>query len=299
MIDIKATLALQHRYHLPHHHSIIRIQNASPDDQKKLVSEIFDLIKENYPDWFSLEHEKNWLVALTTGNQNGTKMAVSAVLNESGNVVGASAMELYPNGTAIINYSIGRKRQAQYLDIIFSATKDMLSGVAELQRRGETINFITKEHHLESDRARAGYYAVGQVPIDGPTSLIHGEVKYFEVAYGNPEHIDNLENLQQALMLADPKTNYTNNHDDNVHLWLIEDFIPSNPKIPLTRLLKEFAECYAKEHSIYRLKDFKLDPAYISLHEIANKIPESITYQHAVKASAIGAAKYLNLLPQR
>jgi len=297
MTNHKANSSTHHYYCPPEEHTVVRIKNVSPDAQKNLVSQVFDLIRENYPEWYPLEREDNWLQALTTGNQNGTKMAVSAVLNKTGNVVGASAMELYRNGTAIINYSIGHKKDMKYLNVIYAATKDMLSGVRELQQRGEIINFIGKEHHLDSDRAHAGYFAVGQVPIDGPTSLVNGKVKYFEVAYGDPGNVDDPDKIQQALGLADPKTGTPKIEDDAVHLWLIQDFAPSKPDIPLVTLLKAFAESYVKEHSIYREKDFKLDPAYQALSQLAKKIPANATYQQAVKASATGAAQFLDLRP--
>jgi hypothetical protein len=50
--------------------------------------------------------------------------------------------------------------------------------------------------------------------IDGPTSLLTGNVKYFEVAYGDPNK-------------------------------------------PLAESLKALAETYAKEHSIFREKDYR------------------------------------------
>jgi hypothetical protein len=48
---------------------------------------------------------------------------------------------------------------------------------ATAQASGESIHFIGKEHHLKSLRAIAGYYAVDNVPIDGPDSVLR-EVKY-------------------------------------------------------------------------------------------------------------------------
>lgn len=286
---------IQHAFKLPEKHTVIRLQNIDLHQQTELISQIFDLIRENYPGWYDLECKSNWLQALNSGNQNGTKMAVTAVLNHAQKVVGACAMELFSNGTAIINYSIGHKNDAEYLDIIYCATKDLLAGVQELQLRGECINFIGKEHHLDSARALAGYFAVGQVPIDGPTSLVNGNVKYYEVAYGDPNDINDPAKIQLALGLADPKTGAPQDKDDAVHLWLIQDFTPSEPEKPITALLSAFAESYAKEHSIYRQYDFKLDPAFQSLRALAEKIPTHATYQQAAQASAIGAAQYLSL----
>jgi hypothetical protein len=58
---------------------------------------------------------------------------------------------------------------------------------AAVQAGGESIHFVGKEHHLKSLRTIAGYYAVGNEPIDGPTSLLTGNAKYYEVAYGDPK----------------------------------------------------------------------------------------------------------------
>lgn len=282
-------------YKLPHGCSIVRVRNLEQAQQKKLIPQIFELIKAQYPGWYALEEQSNWFNALNGGNENGTKIAVSAVLDSQESVIGASAMELYKNATGIINYSIAHEIDGQYLDIIYAATKDMAASIKEMQKNGEAINFVCKEHHLDSKRAHAGYYAVGQVPIDGPTSLVQGNVKYYEVAYGNPQDINNQIAINKALGLADPKTGNPQQHDDNVHLWLIQGFTPTNPQQSLAELLKTFAELYIKEHSIFREKDFRLDPAYQALNEIANKLPSQATYQQAALASAIGAAKYMGL----
>jgi hypothetical protein len=279
-------------FKFPVGYSIVRLQNLSSGEQEKLLPQIFDLIKEQYPEW-PLENRNNWLLALNEGNENGTKMAASLVLNLNGEVVGVSAMELYSNGTVMINYSIASKDANNYLSLIYFATKDMAAGIQELQALGETIHFVGKEHHLESSRAIAGYYAVGQVPIDGPTSLLTGEVKYYEVAYGNPKDVSDQAKIDQAFILADPKTGIM--QDEVVHLWLIRDFVPSDPNKPLAESLKALAETYVKEHSIFREKDYRLDPAYTSLNKLADNLPKFATYQQVAQASAQGAAKYLGL----
>jgi hypothetical protein len=279
-------------FKLPAGYSIVRLQNMSLGEQEKLLPQIFDLIKEQYPEW-PKDNNNNWLLALNGGNENGTKMAASLVLNLNNDVVGVSAMELYSNGTAMINYSIASKNVNDYLSLIYFATKDMAAGIQELQTLGETIHFVGKEHHLESSRAIAGYYAVGQVPIDGPTSLLTGEVKYYEVAYGNPKDVSDQEKIKKAFTLADPKTGSM--QDEVIHLWLIRDFVPSEPNKPLAESLRALAEAYPKEHSIFRGKDYRLDPAYASLNELANNLPKFATYQQATQASAQGAAKYMGL----
>jgi hypothetical protein len=281
-----------HDFRLPAGYSIVRLQNLSSNEQDKLLPQVFDMVREQYPEW-PAENKRNWLMALNGGNENGTKMAVSVVLDQHGDLVGASAMELYSNGTAMINYSIASKNADIYSTLIYAATKDMLVGIQELQALGESIYFVAKEHHLDSLRAIAGYYAVGQVPIDGPTSLLAGEVKYYEVAYGAPEDINDQAKINHAFALADPKTGTT--QDEVVHLWLIQDFTPSDPDKPLAESLRALAEAYVKEHSIFRAKDYRLDPAYVSLNNIADKLPESATYEQVVQASALGAAQHMGL----
>lgn len=281
---------------LPDDFSIIRLQNANQAQKEKLILQIFAIIKTQYPGWYPLERQSNWLSALSGGNENGTKLAVSAVLDHNHMVIGTSAMELYKNGTAIINYSIAHPQTNLYPAIIYAATQDMAVAIKEMQQKGEVIHFVCKEHHLDSVRAHAGYFAVGQVPIDGPSSLMQGKVKYYEVAYGNPQDINNQEAINQALGLADPKTGKPQAQDDAVHLWLIQDFTPSEPNTSLAVLLRAFAELYTKEHSIYRERDFRLDPAYQSLNAMADRLPTRATYQQAVLASTIGAKKYMGLL---
>lgn len=269
---------------LPPDYTIARLQNLSVAEQTRLLPQVFALAREQYPEW-PAEQLQNWLAALVDGNQNGTKMAVSVVLDAQGTVVAASAMELYCNGTAMINYSLARKSAdnhstPSYAALIYAATKDMAAGIKELQARGETIHFVGKEHHLQSVRAIAGYYAVGNVPIDGPTSLLTATVKYYEVAYGDPKEVENQARIDHAFKLADPKTGYT--EDEDVHLWLLGDFTPSDPSKPLAESLRALAETYAKEHSIFREKDYRLDPGYLSLYKLAAHLPATTTYQQVV-----------------
>ncbi|MFD1122484.1 hypothetical protein ACFQ2T_08225 [Methylophilus flavus] len=266
---------------LPPDYSTVRLQNLSVAEQTRLLPQVFALAREQYPEW-PAEQLENWLAALAGGNENGTKMAVSVVLDEHGDVAATSAMELYHNGTAMINYSLARKNADNYAALIYAATKDMAAGIKELQARGEIIHFVGKEHHLKSLRAIAGYYAVGNVPIDGPTSLLTAKVKYYEVAYGDPKEIENQARIDHAFKLADPKTGYT--EEEDVHLWLVGDFTPSEPNKPLAESLRALAETYAKEHSIFREKNYRLDPGYKSIYRIADHLPATATYQQAVFA---------------
>lgn len=279
-------------FNLPPTYITVRLQNLSVTEQTRLLPQVFALAREQYPEW-PAEQLQNWLDALAGGNENGTKMAVSVVLDAHDEVAATSALELYCNGTAMINYSLARKNAGNYAALIYAATKDMAAGIKELQARGETIHFVGKEHHLKSLRAIAGYYAVGNVPIDGPTSLLTAEVKYYEVAYGDPREVENQARIAHAFKLADPKAGYT--QDEDVHLWLLGDFTPSDPTKPLAESLRALAETYAQEHSIFREKDVRLDPGYISLHQLADHLPATTTYQQAVQAAARGAALWMGL----
>lgn len=282
---------------LPSAYSTVRLQNLTMTEQTRLLPQVFALASAQYPEW-PAEQLQNWLNALAGGNQNGTKMAVSVVLDAQGVVAGASALELYANGTAMINYSLARKSARGHalpseVALLYAATKDMAAGIRALQTRGETIHFVGKEHHLTSLRAIAGYYAVGQVPLDGPTSLLTAPLKYYEVAYGDPAEIDNQARIAHAFKLADPKHGYT--EEEDVHLWLLGDFTPSDPARPLAESLRALAHTYAREHSIFREKDVCLDPGYIALNQLADHLPATATYQQAVRASAQGAAQWMGL----
>jgi len=277
---------------LPPAYTTAWLQNLDVIEQTRLLPQVFALAREQYPEW-PAEQLQNWLAALAGGNVNGTKMAVSVVLNAQGEVAAASAMELYHNGTAMINYSLARKDANNYVALIYAATKDMAAGIKELQARGESIHFVGKEHHLKSLRAIAGYYAVGQVPLDGPTSLLTKPVKYYEVAYGDPAQVENQARIAHAYQLADPKNGYTEQED--VHLWLLGDFTPSDPNKLLAESLRALAETYAKEHSIFREKDVRLDPGYLSLNQLADHLPATATYQQAVRASARSVAQWMGL----
>lgn len=294
-LEKKADMEASYDFTLPPTYSTARLQNLSVAEQTKLLPQVFALAREQYPEW-PAEQLENWLAALAGGNQNGTKMAVSVVLDAQGAVAATSAMELYNNGTAMINYSLARKSAddqsfPSYVALIYAATKDMAAGIKELQARGETIHFVGKEHHLKSLRAIAGYYAVGNVPIDGPTSLLTAKVKYYEVAYGDPKEVEDQARIDHAFKLADPKTGYT--EEEDVHLWLIGDFTPSDPNKPLADSLRALAETYAKEHSIFREKDYRLDPGFISLHKLADNLPITTTYQQSLQVSRLYLLFYL------
>jgi hypothetical protein len=284
---------MRHDFKLPPAHCTLRLQHLSVYEQTRLLPQVFVLASEQYPEW-PAEHLSDWLAALSGGNQNGTKMAVSVVLDAQGEVAATSAMELYNNGTAMINYSLAKKSANNDAALVYAATKDMAAGIKELQTRGDIIHFVGKEHHLKSLRAMAGFYAVGQVPLDGPTSLLTRAVKYFEVAYGDPKQVENQARIAHAYRLADPKAGYTKEED--VHLWLLSDFVPSEPQKPLAKSLRALAETYTREHSIFREKDIRLDPGYQSLHQLADHLPATATYQQAVQASAQGAAQWLGLM---
>ena len=228
---------------------ILRLQHLSVAEQTRLLPQVFALARAQYPEW-PAEQLPNWLYALASGNANGTRMAVSVVLDGQGGVAAASAMELYRNGTAMINYSLARKGSDNAAALIYAATKDLAAGIRELQAQGRHIQFVGKEHHLKSLRAIAGYYAVGNVPLDGPTSLLTAPVKYYEVAYGDPREVDNPTNIAHAYQLADPKNGYS--MEEDVHLRLLGDFTPSVPVQALAESLRDLAESYAMEHSIFR-----------------------------------------------
>ena len=283
---------MPHDFDLPHTYICQRLQRLSQAEQTCLLPQVFALARAQYPQW-PAEQLQNWLDALAGGNAHGTRMAVSVVLNGQGDVAATSAMELYRNGTAMINYSLARRDAGNHAALLYAATKDMAAGIQELQAQGSHIQFVGKEHHLNSPRAIAGYYAVGNVPLDGPTSLLTAPVKYYEVAYGDPAEVDHQANLAHAYQLADPKHGYSAKED--VHLWLLADFIPSDPSKPLAKSLRDLAESYAMEHSIFREKDVRLDPGYLALHQLADHLPLTATYQQAVQASARGAAQWMGL----
>lgn len=279
--------------------SLMRLQDMPPARQAALLPGVFALIEGEYGAWLMLESMENWLEALGTGNRNGTRMAVSVALDASGQVVGASATEVYRNGTAIINYSVGRKADTDYLEVIVAVTRDMAQGLRDLQARGVEINLVVKEHHLDSPRAQAGFRAVGQVPLDGPASLLSGPVKYLEIACGHPQDLDDPEKLRAAMALTDPQTVRTvDGVDDEVHLWLLGDFMPSRSNLPLAGLLRQLADAHAGERSIFRERDIRLDPGWQSLQRLADALPPAATYLEAVAASSRGAARFMGLLPE-
>jgi hypothetical protein len=285
--DKMDTMKVNYDFNLPPTYTTTRLQNLSVAEQTRLLPQVFALAREQYPEW-PAERLENWLAALAGGNENGTKMAASVVLDELGDVAATSAMELYHNGTAMINYSLARKSAdndsfPSYVALIYAPTKDMAAGIKELQARGETIHFVGKEHHLKSLRAIADYYAVGNVPIDGPTSLLTAEVKYYEVAYGDPREVENQDRIAHAFKLADPKAGYT--EEEDVHLWLVGDFTPSDPNKPLAESLRALAETYAQEHSIFREKDYRLDPGYVSINQLAEHLPALANYKQVVLSS--------------
>ncbi len=274
---------------------LVRLQNAGREAQAQLLLGVFALIEGEYRPWLALERPDNWLQALNGGNARGTRMAVSVAVDAAGRVVGASATEIYRNGTAIINYSVGRKSDQDYLDVIATVTRDMMQGLHELQQSGLEINLVVKEHHLDSARAQAGYLAVGQVPLDGPTSLVGVGIQYLEIACGHPEELDDPAKLAAAMALTDPQTARVRDVDDEVHLWLPGNFVPSRRDMALADTLRQLADAHAGERSIFRVRDIRLDPGWQSMNRLADALPAAATYLDAYQASKQGAARYMGL----
>jgi hypothetical protein len=74
----------------------------------------------------------------------------------------------------------------------------------------------------------------------------------------------------------------------------VGDFTPNGPNKPLAESLRAYAETYAKEHCIFREKDYRLDPGHISLHQLADHLPTTTTYQQSVRASMRGVAEWMD-----
>ena len=72
-------------FNLPPTYKIARLQNLSVAEQTRLLPQVFALAREQYPEW-PAEQLHNWLAAMTGGNENGTQMAVSVVLDAQGEV---------------------------------------------------------------------------------------------------------------------------------------------------------------------------------------------------------------------
>ncbi len=281
---------------LPQGYDVLRLHEQPAAEQARLLPLLFTLIQSEYSAWLGLETTENWLACLAEGNARGTRMAVSLVLDAGGAIAGASATEIYANGTAIVHYSVGRRGDAEYLKLVAAATLDMVQALRVLQGQGLEINLLVKEHHLDSARAHAGYLAVGQVPLDGPTSLLRGAVKFYEVACGDPSELEDPVRLEAAMALTDPQTpRLRAGLDDEVHLWLVGDFVPSRPEMSLARNLRLLAEGYAGERSIFRMTDLSLDPGWQSLQRLADLLPPDATYRQAVEASRLGAARFMGL----
>ena len=49
--------ANQHNYQLPDGSTITRLQDVSPDEQKKLMGQVFELLEENYPGFAKSENK--------------------------------------------------------------------------------------------------------------------------------------------------------------------------------------------------------------------------------------------------
>lgn len=283
-------------FRLPSVCHLLRLQDLPGAEQKIFLMQVFALIAGEYAPWLELENLENWLACLVSGNARGTRMAVSVALDENRQAQAASAAEIYANGTAIINYSVGRKDDDNYLEAIGAATRDIMQALKALQAQGTVINLVVKEHHLDSARAQAGFLAVGQVPLDGPTSLLRNDVKYLEIACGHPQELDDPARLQVALALTDPQTpRVLEGLDDEIHLWLLGEFDPSDPTIPLATTLRQLADAHAGERSIFRERDIQLDPGWQSLQKLADSLPPQATYRDALEASRLGAARFMGL----
>lgn len=81
---------------------------------------------------------------------------------------------------------------------------------------------------------------------------------------------------------------YSMNANSHRSLWW--HTTPSSSNKPLAESLRARAEPHAREHSIFREKDYLLEPNYILLHQRANHLPAIAPSLSVVLTSAHSAS---------
>lgn len=286
----------------------MRVQDeADAAKRAAMMDQVHALLVQNYGSYALTEHPPVWLDNMAKSGRDaaeGMKLMLSVVLNEHGQAVGFTSMEVLPvdNRRYVLSgYTCGAvspgvdggplvpDAPAMYPAVLYAAKADAAASVSALQSK-LAAHDVHLQGHFQEHKPRspdhqpkvAVGFVLGQMPL-GVCGLVDYQIPVYPA------------DVQGADGKVDP-TLLTAMQAEGTHAELfINDITPSQPAMPMTVLMQEFAEAYATAHSVFA-PDLTDDPGYRRLYAFAATLPEVATYRDVYTQAAAGARSYLEAL---
>ena len=295
---------------LPSAYTVIRLHDVpSLETRKRLMAQVHDVIRQNYGSYADSEPAVQWLDNLAKSGLNSAdplcKLLVTMVVDANGGgALGFSSAEVFPAGDRryVYNaYTCVRHGAAASTDeedeaVIRILKQDIALCAKELRdvlaRDNVHVQASFQDHMLYQPshvpKIRVGF-SLGQVPL-GALGFTNYQLPIYScevasaVAGAAPGTVD-------PELLASKKLSGT-----RADLFLA-DLAPSDPRMPFSQMLREFAAGYVGAHSVYSpaMTD---DPAFRAMVAFADSLPQEgddATYDKIHARAKLGAPAYCAL----
>ena len=289
--------------------TVIRLHDVqSLEKRKLLMAQVHDVIRQNYGSYADSESTVQWLNNLAKSGLDSAdplcKLLVTMVVDASGGALGFSSAEVFPAGDRryVYNaYTCVRHGAAASTDeedeaVIRILKQDIALCAKELRdvlaRDNVHVQASFQDHMLYQPshvpKIRVGF-SLGQVPL-GALGFTNYQLPIYScevasaVAGAAPGTVD-------PELLASKKLSGT-----RADLFLA-DLAPSDPRMPFSQMLREFAAGYVRAHSVYSpvMTD---DPAFRAMVAFADSLPQEgddATYDKIHARAKLGAPAYCAL----
>ena len=290
-------------------YKVIRLHNIQALEKRRLLmAQVHDVIRQNYGSYADSEPAVQWLDNLGKSGLNSAdplcKLLVTMVVDASGGALGFSSAEVFPAGDRryIYNaYTCVRHGAAASSDeedeaVIRILKQDIALCAVELRevlaRDNVHVQASFQDHMLYQPshvpKIRVGF-SLGQVPL-GALGFTNYQLPIYScevasaVAGAAPGTVD-------PELLVNKKLSGT-----RADLFLA-DLAPSDPRMPFSQMLREFAAGYVRAHSVYSpvMTD---DPAFRAMVSFADSLPQEgddATYDKIHARAKLGAREYCAL----
>ena len=287
-------------------YKVIRLHDVqSLEKRRLLMAQVHDVIRQNYGSYADSEPAVQWLDNLGKSGLNSAdplcKLLVTMVVDANGGALGFSSAEVLPAGDRryIYNaYTCVRHGAAASTDeedeaVIRILKQDIALCAVELRevlaRDNVHVQASFQDHMLYQPshvpKIRVGF-SLGQVPL-GALGFTNYQLPIYscEVASAVAGAAPDPE------LLASKKLSGT-----RADLFLA-DLAPSDPRMPFSQMLREFAAGYVRAHSVYSpvMTD---DPAFRAMVAFADSLPQEgddATFDKIHARAKLGAPEYCAL----
>jgi len=292
---------------LPSAYKVIRLHDVpSLETRKRLMAQVHDVLRQNYGSYADSEPAVQWLDNLAKSGLNSAdplcKLLVTMVVDANGGgALGFSSAEVFPAGDRryIYNaYTCVRHGAVASTDeedeaVIRILKQDIALCAKELRdvlaRDNVHVQASFQDHMLYQPshvpKIRVGF-SLGQVPL-GALGFTNYQLPIYScevasaVAGAAPGTVD-------PELLASKKLSGT-----RADLFLA-DLAPSDPRMPFSQMLREFAAGYVRAHSVYSpvMTD---DPAFRAMVAFADSLPQEgddAMYDKIHARAKLGARQY-------